>query len=248
MSAFLLLRCLAASVSASSIWCPSVFRRSLLTNPPAPAPTFSDISSTPNRATDSPATLSGLQDAASTGTTTVTFGHFIDDTGLRASNTYSTGPGGVKASSPGTTGTWGQVFTYSAINANGDTRTDIYESSTGITIESVKFNQKNIVWMLDAASIAVYKINTDSSGSGTGAVIGVFKTSPSKSITSFILLQHLHRAIEFMLCKCSSSCKELINCLIKLHMQALRTSQPSSQLTQLAQHGCGLNTHKIAPI
>lgn len=177
LSALLLICFIATTVSASSVHAPSQSRRSLLANPPAPSPTFSDVSATPNRATDSPATLSGLQDASSTGTTIVTVGHFLDGAGLQASATYSTGPGGVKTSG---TGVWGQSFTYSAIPVNGDARTDIFESSTGVTVDSVKFNQKNNVWMLDTAAGSAYKIDTSTSGASTGATIGVFQTSPSE--------------------------------------------------------------------
>ena len=177
-----------AVVSATSVRSPALFRRSLLTNPPAPAPTFSDVSGTPNRPTDNPATFSGLQDVPSVGNTTVTVGHYIDGTGLQASSTYSTGPGGARASNASTTGTWGQAFSYSAIALNGDARTDVLETATGITIDSVKFNQKNYVWMLDTSSGNAYKIDTSTSSSGTSTVKGVFQTSPSAFLDLFTAL------------------------------------------------------------
>ena len=177
LSALLLICYFATTACALSVHAPSQFRRSLLTNPPAPSPTNSDISATPNRATDNPATASGLQDTASSGTTVVTVGHYIDNAGLKASTSYTTGPGGVKTSS---SGVWGQTFTYSAVSVNGDARTDIFESSTGITVDSVKFNQKNNMWMLDTALGTAYKIDCSASGASTGATIGVFQTSPSE--------------------------------------------------------------------
>ena len=64
---------------------------------------------------------------------------------------------------------------------NGDARTDVLETASGVTVDSVKFNQKNYVWMLDTSSGNAYKVDTSSSGSGTSTVKGVFQTSPSAS-------------------------------------------------------------------
>ena len=173
----LLLIGLLASASATHIRSPALFRRSLMAptpNPPTPSPTTSEG----YRDADSPVGPSGLQDVASTGTTTVTVGHFITGTGLKKSTTYSSPSqlGGVKTLTT-SAGTWGQEFSYSAVDVNGDTRTDIFETSSpapeGITLDSVKFNQKNNVWMVDTNQGNAYKLAT------TGSVAGVYQTSPT---------------------------------------------------------------------
>ena len=181
MTALLLIGML-ATASAGQIRSPSFFRRSLLADPPAPAPT----QSLTYRATDSPATFSGLQDAASSGTTTVTVGHYLTNLGLMASTSWAAGSqtGGQKSHSDTThTGTWGQEISYSAVNVGGDTRTDIFEDTTslnGITIDSVKLHQANNLWVVDSNQGNVYKLDTSSSGSGTSSVLGVFQTSPGR--------------------------------------------------------------------
>lgn len=180
MTALLLIGLLAMA-SASQIRSPTFFRRSLLANPATPAPTVGLT----YRDTDTPATVSGLQDAASTGTTPVTVGHYLTNDGLMASTTYAAGTqnGGQKV--PHSVGTWGQDISYSAVPLNGDTRPDIFEDTTtlnthGVTIDSVKYNQKNNVWMMDTNQGYAYKIDSSTSGAGTGAVIGVFQTSPGR--------------------------------------------------------------------
>lgn len=168
------------TLSASRLRHPTFSRPTdVLATTPTPSPT------TPlsYRATDAPATLSGLQDAASTGTTPVATGHYLTSSGLFASTSYAAGAqnGGQKPhSSTGTTGTWGQDISYSAVGVNGDTRTDIFEDSTalnGITVDSVKFGQQNNVWLLDTSQGKAYKIDSSSSGSNRGTVSGVYKTS-----------------------------------------------------------------------
>jgi hypothetical protein len=173
MTALLLIGML-ATASAVQIRSPSFFRRSLLANPPAPAPTTSALT-----AADSPATISGLQDVASTGNVAVTVGHYISDIGLYASTTYGdvgAGTGGVKAlTTP--VGTWGQTFSYSAVTIVGDSRTDIFEvPATGVTVDNVKLHQQNNVWMLDTNQGTAYKVSTDAAGT-PGAVNGVFQTA-----------------------------------------------------------------------
>ena len=151
--AALLLISLCASASATSIRSPAFFRRSLLANPAAAAPTTSTV-----YATDNPATLSGLQDAPSVGNTTVVVGHYLTGNGTLASVSYTDvfQYGGQKTSSAfPATGTWGQALSYSAVDSgNGDVSPDIFEDTTfpGVTLSSVKFNQKKNVWMLDTGA------------------------------------------------------------------------------------------------
>lgn len=175
----LLLVSLLATASAGHLRSPSHFHRSLLANPPEPTPT----TSLTYRATDSPATVSGLQDADATGDAPVTVGHYLTNVGLFASTPYSapTQTGGQKTHS-GTfdTGVWGQEISYSAANINGVTRPDIFEDSTalnGVTIDSVKFNQQDNVWMVDRKMGNAYKIVSDSGSSTPG---GIFQTSPGR--------------------------------------------------------------------
>ena len=185
----LLLIGMLASASAVQIRSPSFFRRSLLANPPAPAPTVS----TPITLPDSPATISGLQDKASAGDVAVTVGHFITNTGLYASTTYGGAigenvageglGGGVKALTT-SAGTWGQELYYSAVNIAGDTRTDIFQAPTGVTVDSVKFHQQNYVWMVDPNQGTAYKVSTDSGS--PGAVKGVFKTGSGMHLPSML--------------------------------------------------------------
>lgn len=192
MPAVLLVSLLATAL-ASDAHSPSLSRRSLLAVPPTPAPTTSPT----YRATDSPATVSGLQDAAPSGTTNVTVGHYLTNSGLMASTPYSAGAqsGGQKAhSAASATGVWGQEISYSAVDVNGDTRADIFEDSTvlnGITVDSVKFRQQNNVWMLDSAMGTAYKIDTSSSGGHSGSVSGAFQTSPGEP---------WHHAIGYRVC------------------------------------------------
>lgn len=152
MAALLIIGLLATASAAGHIHSPSFFRRSLLAHPPAPAPT----QSVPFRVTDTPATISGLQDAPPTGTTPVTVGHYLTNFGVMASIPWAAGSqtGGQKThSSAGTTGTWGQELSYSAVdNGNSDVRPDLFEDSSalnGITLDSVKFGQKNNLWLMD---------------------------------------------------------------------------------------------------
>ena len=170
-----------ATVSADSVRSPALFRRSLLTSPPAPAPTSADVAMTPVRATDAPSSFSGLQDAASIGNSSVTVGHYVNGIGLHASTNYTTGSGygGSKTITPNSIGTWGQAFTYSTISG-ADARPDISETNAGVSVDSVKLNLKKYIWMLDTSSGTAYKIDTSKSGSGVGTVSGVFQTSPSK--------------------------------------------------------------------
>ena len=146
-----------------------------MANPPVPASTISALT-----ATDSPATLSGLQDAASAGaTSTVTVGHYLAGAGVLASTANGGGQNGGQKALTSTPGTWGQQLSYSAAVVNGDSRTDIFESgSTGVTVGSVKFAQQNNVWMLDTNQGTAYKVSTAAGSAGT--VNGVYKTGPGR--------------------------------------------------------------------
>lgn len=179
ITALLLVGVLATTASASNINPPSSSRRTLLATPVTPT---TPINSDTYRATDSPGTLSGLQDVASTdGSTNVLQGHYLSAAGLFASTTYDAASqkGGQKGAplwgSVGTSGTWGQEIIYGPTNGSIAEVVD-----RGITLGRLGTDQQSRIWMLDSLKGTAYQISTSTSSSGTGTVIGVFKTSPGR--------------------------------------------------------------------